>query len=71
MACIFNGDFVFYFTEKVAYEKIAADSWPKSLDDTSAKKDWDWEPIYDLESTIDVMFDLVKCQLIAEGKIIM
>ncbi|KAL3985409.1 NAD dependent epimerase/dehydratase family protein [Acanthocheilonema viteae] len=48
-------------------QKIA-DSWPKSLDDTSARKDWNWKPMYDLQATIDVMFDLVKCQLIAEGK---
>ncbi|VDK86733.1 unnamed protein product [Litomosoides sigmodontis] len=48
-------------------QKIA-DSWPESLDDTSAKNEWNWQPMYDLESTVDVMFDLVKCQLTAEGK---
>ncbi len=27
-------------------------SWPDELDDTEAKKDWNWQPDYDLESTI-------------------
>uniref|UniRef100_A0A0R3RSV0 L-threonine 3-dehydrogenase, mitochondrial n=1 Tax=Elaeophora elaphi TaxID=1147741 RepID=A0A0R3RSV0_9BILA len=48
-------------------QKIA-DSWPKSLDDTSARKDWNWRPLYDLQATVDMMFDLVKRQLISEGK---
>ena len=29
-------------------QKIA-DSWPQSLDDTKARKDWDWEPKFGLE----------------------
>ncbi|VDN92940.1 unnamed protein product [Brugia pahangi] len=58
---------------KIEYEvcpirQKIADSWPKRLDDTNAKKDWNWEPMYDLEATIDVMFDLVKRQLNEEGK---
>lgn len=46
---------------------IKADSWPRSLDDTSAKKDWSWKPTYDMKATVDVMFDLVK-QQIEDGK---
>ncbi|CAG9532958.1 unnamed protein product [Cercopithifilaria johnstoni] len=58
---------------KIEYElcptrQKIADSWPKTLDDTNARKDWNWQPMYDLESTVNIMFDLVKCQLIAEGK---
>ncbi|MCP9264794.1 L-threonine dehydrogenase [Dirofilaria immitis] len=49
-------------------QKIA-DSWPNTLDDTSAKKDWNWKPAYDLEATIDVMFDLIKRQLTIEEEV--
>uniref|UniRef100_A0A915PIW1 L-threonine 3-dehydrogenase, mitochondrial n=1 Tax=Setaria digitata TaxID=48799 RepID=A0A915PIW1_9BILA len=48
-------------------QKIA-DSWPKSLDDTCAKRDWGWQPFYDLEATVNVMLELVRCQLVLEGK---
>ena len=27
-----------------------ADSWPRSVDDTAARAEWDWAPAYDLES---------------------
>jgi nucleoside-diphosphate-sugar epimerase len=27
-----------------------ADSWPDSLDDRAAREEWDWQPIYELES---------------------
>lgn len=33
-----------------------ADSWPDSLDDTCAREEWGWKPIYDLESmTVDML----------------
>lgn len=33
-----------------------ADSWPNSLDDSAARKQWDWNPKYDLNSmTIDML----------------
>ncbi|VDK54937.1 unnamed protein product [Gongylonema pulchrum] len=47
---------------------FAADSWPDSLDDSNARKDWGWAPMYDLDATVDEMFALVRRQLIAEGK---
>ncbi|VDN06997.1 unnamed protein product [Thelazia callipaeda] len=47
-------------------QKIA-DSWPKSLDDNCAKKDWGWQPMFDLGATVDIMFDLVRGQLGGKG----
>lgn len=50
---------------KVSYapdfrQKIA-DSWPESIDDTSARKDWNWQPKFDLDSmTKDMLFQLQK-----------
>lgn len=33
-----------------------ADSWPDSLDDSAARKEWGWDPKYDLSSmTIDML----------------
>ena len=38
-----------------------ADSWPMSLDDSAARKDWGWEPEYDLEGmTKDMLENLRK-----------
>ncbi|EFP11219.1 hypothetical protein CRE_30778 [Caenorhabditis remanei] len=37
-----------------------ADSWPMSLDDSEARKDWGWNPEYGLEETVQVMFALLR-----------
>ncbi|WKY10400.1 hypothetical protein Q1695_002617 [Nippostrongylus brasiliensis] len=37
-----------------------ADSWPRSLDDSQAKKDWGWRVEYGLEETVEVMFALLQ-----------
>ena len=38
-----------------------ADSWPNSLDDTCAREEWDWKPIYDLDTmTQDMLAKLSK-----------
>jgi nucleoside-diphosphate-sugar epimerase len=36
-----------------------ADSWPNSLDDSAARREWDWAPRYDLEAmTADMLAKL-------------
>lgn len=38
-----------------------ADSWPKSIDDSLASKDWNWQPRFDLASiTEDMLLNLKK-----------
>lgn len=32
------------------FRQQIADSWPKSIDDSNARKDWDWNHTFDLES---------------------
>jgi len=32
------------------YRQKIADSWPHTLDDSAARKDWDWNPEYDLSA---------------------
>jgi nucleoside-diphosphate-sugar epimerase len=43
------------------FRQKIADSWPKSIDDTSARTDWNWKHKYDLESmTKEMIFQLGK-----------
>ncbi|MEW6747096.1 MAG: NAD-dependent epimerase/dehydratase family protein [Planctomycetota bacterium] len=37
-------------------QKIA-DSWPQSIDDSAARREWGWRPSYDLESMTDDMLE--------------
>jgi nucleoside-diphosphate-sugar epimerase len=37
------------------YRQQIADSWPRSIDDSEARKDWGWRPGYDLDSMTDDM----------------
>ena len=38
-----------------------ADSWPNAMDDSCARREWDWSPDYDLESmTLDMLTQLRK-----------
>jgi nucleoside-diphosphate-sugar epimerase len=37
-------------------KQTIADSWPDSLDDTCARQEWDWKPLFDLQSmTVDMI----------------
>jgi threonine 3-dehydrogenase len=36
--------------ELIERRQKIADSWPNSLDDSNARKDWNWKPDYDLEA---------------------
>jgi nucleoside-diphosphate-sugar epimerase len=48
-------DFVVDF--RPDFRQKIADSWPKSIDDTFARKDWGWKPSYDLASMTE---DMIK-----------
>jgi len=37
------------------FRQAIADSWPDSLDDSVARRDWGWSPDYDLEALVDLM----------------
>ena len=49
---------------KIAYKpdfrQDIADSWPNSIDDSSAINDWNWKPKFDLESMTHVMIKELK-----------
>jgi len=52
---------------KVTYEpnhtQAIADSWPKTIDDSTARKDWGWQPKYDLAEMTKEMYDNLKKKL--------
>ncbi len=43
-------------------QKIA-DSWPRTIDDSQARKDWGWSPSFDLKKLSDVMYEQIKKKL--------
>src|SRR5690242_10260977 len=45
---------------KPDYRQAIAESWPQSIDDSVAKKDWNWKPKYDLEKLTDDMLKNIK-----------
>jgi nucleoside-diphosphate-sugar epimerase len=44
-----------------------ADSWPRSLDDGAARREWDWSPGYDLDALVDDMLVNLAKKLAAEN----
>ena len=42
------------------FRQEIADTWPKSIDDSMAKKDWNWQAQYDLEATTSIMLQKLK-----------
>ncbi len=47
----FNSDFEVDYQPDEMKQNIA-DSWPESLDDSRARKDWGWEPAYSLKEMV-------------------
>jgi len=44
-----------------------ADSWPNSIDDTTAREEWGWSPSHDLESMTSDMLEQLRRKLGAAG----
>ena len=43
------------------------DSWPQALDDTNARRDWDWKPEYDLDAMSDDLIPKVRALIATTG----
>jgi threonine 3-dehydrogenase len=39
------------------------DSWPKAIDDSAARRDWNWKPTYDLDAMTDDLLPRVRRML--------
>jgi len=50
----------FITTYEPDYRQPIAGSWPQSIDDSVAKKDWNWKPAYDLSSMTGEMLKNIK-----------
>lgn len=52
---------------KVTYEpdfrQAIADSWPNSINDMEARRDWGWEPSFNLSRMVTTMLDNLELQL--------
>jgi nucleoside-diphosphate-sugar epimerase len=52
----------FFISYKPDYRQAIADSWPQSIDDSVARKDWGWKPEYDLPKMTKEMLENLKVQ---------
>ena len=52
-----QGDFTINYQPDFRQE--IADSWPSKLEDSAAREDWDWQPVYDLEKMTDEMYSAI------------
>ena len=53
----------FTITYKPDFRQQIADSWPASIDDSEAKKDWGWQHEYDLALMTEIMLKEIKKKL--------
>jgi len=47
---------------KPDFRQAIADSWPQKIDDSDAKKDWNWKPHFDMEKMVEIMYKNIKKQ---------
>lgn len=50
----------FTITYNPDFRQKIADSWPASIDDSSARDDWGWKHTYDLQNMTEVMLENLK-----------
>jgi len=50
---------------KPDFRQEIADSWPRSLDDSVAREEWDWKPAYGLSTMVKDMLEKLRVKLSA------
>ncbi|WP_397444980.1 NAD-dependent epimerase/dehydratase family protein [Polaribacter sp. R77954] len=50
----------FEITYQPDFRQKIADSWPSSIDDSQARKDWNWQHQFDLESMTKIIIQQIK-----------
>ena len=54
----------FTLSHQPDYRQAIADSWPKSIDDSTARNDWGWKPEYDLQGmTKDMLSNITGIRI--------
>jgi nucleoside-diphosphate-sugar epimerase len=53
----------FTITYKPDFRQAIAATWPESIDDSVARRDWDYQPRYDLPQMTQVMLEKIKEKL--------
>lgn len=49
---------------KPDYRQAIADSWPRSLDDSAAREEWNWRPVYDIPRMTEDMIEKLRQKLV-------
>lgn len=44
------------------YRQTIADSWPQKIDDSAARKDWNWKENFNMHEMIEIMYKKIKQQ---------
>ena len=52
------------------YHHVAADSWPVRFDDSNARRDWGWAPVYGLEGLVADMLRSIREKRTVEGLLV-
>jgi len=52
------------------FRQKIAESWPKTIDDSSARKDWGWKHSYDLSSMTEIMLNEIRKKIVTEEKVV-
>ena len=42
------------------FRQAIAASWPRSIDDSAAQRDWGWRARHDLDALVDTMLDNLR-----------
>merc|ERR1719263_856801 len=49
------------------FRQAIAETWPQALDDSAARRDWGWQPRYDLDAMTDDMLRVLSARRDAEA----
>ena len=49
------------------FRQSIADTWPKTIDDSKAREDWNWKPDIDIDKLSSIMVNAVRNNLIKNG----
>lgn len=60
----YNPDFTIEYNPD--FRQAIADSWPQTIDDTDARKDWNWKPKFNTKEMVEIMYSNIKKQYLTE-----